>query len=132
MNMSEAKRYRQAIVDGSQSLPDADAYAVPELFDRWKSNQQYKAGDRRSYEDVLYKCLQDHTSQADWTPDVAVSLWVRVDDPSVEWPEWKQPTGAQDAYNRGDKVSYMTRHWISTMDSNVWVPGVYGWDEVKT
>lgn len=69
--------------------------------------------------------------QSDWTPDVAVSLWVRVDDPSIEYPEWKQPTGAQDAYAKGAKVSHKDKHWVSDVDGNVWEPSVYGWDEVN-
>ena len=44
--------------------------------------------------------------------------------------EWKQPTGAQDAYSKGDKVSHSSKHWVSDYDANVWEPGVYGWSEV--
>jgi len=47
-----------------------------------------------------------------------------------EWPEWIQPTGAHDAYNIGDKVSHNSKHWINTINANVYEPGVYGWDEV--
>lgn len=39
-------------------------------------------------------------------------------------------TGAQDAYNKGDKVSHDGKHWVSDVDNNVWAPGVYGWKEV--
>lgn len=46
-----------------------------------------------------------------------------------EWPEWVQPVGAQDAYNTGAQVSYNNLHWISTVDNNVWEPGVYGWEQ---
>ena len=80
---------------------------------------------------VLYKCVQEHTSQADWTPDVAVSLWSKTSDPAEEYPEWSQPIGSHDAYNTGDKVTYNKKHWISTCDNNVWQPGVYGWNEVE-
>lgn len=114
---------------GSESLPDETAIKVPELFPVWQAGVSYAAGARRSYDGLLYKCLQAHTSQADWTPDVAVSLWTRIADPAEEWPEWIQPTGAHDAYAKGDKVSYDNKHWISAVDNNVWAPGVYGWDE---
>ena len=77
----------------------------------------------------LYKCIQDHTSQEDWTPDKAVSLWVCTSDPAEEWPAWSQPVGAHDAYNAGDKVSHNGKHWTSAADGNVWEPGVYGWTE---
>ena len=47
-----------------------------------------------------------------------------------EWPEFVQPTGAHDAYNTGDKVTYNGKHYISTMDGNVWNPDAYpaGWE----
>ena len=123
-----AKVLRPVIEQASSSLSDADAYGAAELFPRWDSNSHaYKTGDRVDYNGLLYKCLQDHTSQADWTPDAAVSLWVEVADPAIEWPEWKQPVGAHDAYNTGDKVSHNDKHWISEIDANVYEPGVYGW-----
>lgn len=79
----------------------------------------------------MYKCLQDHDAQEDWKPSEAVSLWVRVDDPSIEYPEWRQPTGAHDSYEKGAKVSHLEKHWVSTIDANVYEPSVYGWDEVN-
>ena len=88
-------------------------------------------GQIRRYTDgKLYKCVQAHTSQADWTPDTAASLWTPVSDPAEEWPEWSQPVGAHDAYSKDAKVSHNGKHWTSTVDSNVWEPGVYGWTEV--
>lgn len=50
--------------------------------------------------------------------------------PTVEFPDWSQPIGAHDAYDAGAKVSYGGKHWVSDLDDNVWVPGVYGWTEV--
>lgn len=125
----QARKLRTLIERMSADLTDEDAYTAPQLFPQWKLTT-YAIGDRVQYSDHLYKCLQSHTAQADWTPDVAVSLWVQVTDPTVEYPDWKQPTGAQDAYQKGDKVTYDNRHWISTVDNNVWSPDVYGWDEV--
>lgn len=98
-------------------------------FPAWATGIAYVVGQRVRYNDLLYKCIQAHTSQDDWTPDAAVSLWVRTSDPGEEWPEWIQPTGAHDAYQTGDKVSYNEKHWVSTVDANVWEPGVYGWEE---
>ena len=91
----------------------------------------YFAGERVTYEGSYYRCIQNHTSQSDWAPDVAVSLWVSISDPSEEYPEWKQPAGAHDAYSKGDKVSHNDKHWISDVDNNVWEPSVYGWTEVE-
>lgn len=130
--VDDARRLRPYIVEASKSLPDEDAKDAPELFPMWSGDSvPYSKDERVQYQVKLYKCLQAHTSQEDWTPDVAVSLWVEVSDPSVEWPDWKQPTGAHDAYNAGDKVSHNDKHWISDVDANVWEPGVYGWTEAE-
>ena len=101
-----------------------------ELFAEWAYPINYKTGQIRRYKGTLYKCVQNHTSQADWTPDTASSLWSKTSDPAEEWPEWSQPIGAHDAYPKGAKVSHNSKHWISTAENNVWEPGVYGWEEV--
>lgn len=130
MNIIEKARYLRAKIEAlAVDMTDADAYDYPDLFAGWKNEKDYKTGDRVRYNSVLYKCLQDHTSQADWTPDKAVSLWAEVPDPALEWPEWKQPTGAHDAYAKGAKVSHSDKHWVSDIDANVYEPGVYGWTE---
>lgn len=129
ISREKAIALRKLIEKLSADLPDAEAYTAPELFPKW-TIKDYAQGDRVQYQGLLYKCLQSHTAQADWTPDKAVSLWVRVDDPSIEFPDWRQPTGAHDAYNKGDKVSHNGKHWQSDVDGNVWEPGVYGWSEV--
>lgn len=108
-------------------LPDEEAETVTALFPDWEENKAYAIGDRVKYNDLLYRCVQAHTSQANWTPDVVPALWVRTS--TEEWPEWIQPTGAHDAYNTGDKVSHNEKHWISDIDANVYEPGVYGWTE---
>lgn len=127
----QAYKLRRLIEKASASLPDTDAITAPELFPKYDGNAHlYAVGNRVRYGDLLYKCLQAHTSQSDWTPDTAVSLWVRVDDPAEEYPEWRQPTGAQDAYMKNDKCSHNGKRWVSDVDNNVWEPSVYGWDEV--
>lgn len=100
-----------------------------DLFAPWAYPVAYAVGQLRRHNGTLYKCVQAHTSQADWTPDTAVSLWIVAADPAEEWPAWSQPVGAHDAYAKGDKVSHNGKHWTSSVDSNVWEPGVYGWTE---
>lgn len=130
MKKSEAMNYRKDINALISNLNDEDALDVTDLFEPWMDGKTYATDDRVKYESNLYKCLQAHTAQSDWTPDVAVSLWVNVANPHEEWPEWRQPVGAQDAYELGAKVSHNEKHWISNVNANVWEPGVYGWDEV--
>ena len=127
---ARARVLRHLIEVASQSLPDADALQAVELFPHWSATDEYFTGDRVCYESTLYKCLQDHTAQPTWTPTDSPSLWVRVDDPSIEYPEWIQPTGSTDAYRLGAKVSHLERHWISAIDYNTYEPSVYGWSEV--
>lgn len=133
ISREKAIALRKLIEKLSAELSDSEAYTAPELFPQWQL-KDYQTGDRVQYKGLLYKCLQSHTAQADWTPDVSVSLWVRVDDPAIEWPEWRQPVGAQDAYAKGAKVSHNDKHWISDVDGNVWEPGAVGtetlWHEV--
>ena len=124
----KALRIAQAIQLATSYLPDDEAETVTILFPKWAADTEYAADDRRQYDELLYRCVQAHTSQEGWEPPNVPALWVRT---SVdEWPEWIQPMGAQDAYNIGDKVNHNDKHWISNLNGNVWEPGVYGWDEV--
>lgn len=111
-----------------KTFTDENALLVIDLFPMWSIGITVSEGDRYQYEGKLYKCIQTHTTQADWTPDVTPALWVKVS--LEEWPEWVQPTGAHDAYAKGDKVMHNSKKWTSDVDANSWEPGVYGWTEV--
>lgn len=113
----------------SGGLDEITASEHAELFAEWAYPVAYTVGQLRRHNGTLYKCVQAHTSQADWTPDTAASLWSVAADPAEEWPAWSQPIGAHDAYAKGAKVSHNGKHWTSSVDSNVWEPGVYGWTE---
>lgn len=103
---------------------DEEAYTMRYLYDEWdKNGKSYLKDDRFMYEDKFYKVLQNHKSQADWTPDTASGLYVEIPDPSIEYPEWKLPTGAHDSYNIGDKVTYENKKYISKINGNTTVPG---------
>ena len=120
-----ALKFRRFIEQMSVNATDEEALDNILAYPKWEIGKAYEKDFRLRYEDVLYKVLQNHTSQSDWTPDVAVSLYVKV---SVEeFPEWVQPQGSHDAYMTGDKVTHNEQRWISKMDANVYEPGVYGW-----
>lgn len=135
MKRSELFKIREMIEKASASLPDADAIEAAELFPAWAVGVAYSVGERVQYDGKLYKVVQAHTSQADWTPPTVPALFTEVAKPG-EIPVWKQPTGAQDAYNKGDKVWYPdvnTTVYESVVDSNVWSPNDYpqGWKVVE-
>ena len=131
MKRSHLLKLREMIEKASVSLADDDALEATELFPAWQADTEYILDQRVRYGDKLYKCVQAHTSQADWTPDATPALWTEVAKPG-EIPVWRQPTGAQDAYMTGDKVWYPdvdTTVYESTIDNNVWSPEAYpqGW-----
>ena len=129
LTREKARQLRALIEQAVKSLNDADALDGVELFPQWITEHAYNVNDRIKFENVLYKCVQAHTSQESWKPNLTPALWTRVT--VEEWPEWVQPLGTQDAYNEGDKVSHNGKHWVSMVNNNVWEPSVYGWEEVS-
>lgn len=125
-----ARKLRPIIEQAVQSLADDTALEAVELFPAWKTGQSYTAGQKIQYGGVLYSVITGHTSQADWTPDVAASLFAKVLIPDPDTiPEWEQPDSTN-PYSAGDKVTHNGKTWVSDIDNNVWEPGVYGWTEV--
>ena len=124
-----ARSLRPYIEKASVSLADEDALQAVELFPQWVVGRAYVVDERLQYKNVLYRVVQAHTSQADWTPDITPALFVVVS--LDEWPEFVQPTGAHDAYKKGDKVTFEDKHYISLIDANVYSPAAYpaGWQE---
>jgi len=118
-------------------LTEEQAMEIADLYEPWTVGRHYTIGTLLKYgvnadgETQLYTVIQDHTSQADWTPDTAASLFKAVGFTDSGIPIWTQPLGAHDAYMTGDKVSHKDKLWVSDVDSNVWEPGVYGWTEVQ-
>lgn len=118
----------------SANLTDEKAMEVADLYPEWAAMKAYpeneivKYGVNADGETQLYKVIQVHTSQADWTPDTAASLYKKIGFTDESVSIWTQPLGATDAYMKGDVVSFENQLWKSTVDNNVWQPGVYGWE----
>lgn len=139
ISRDRAYALRALIEKAAASLPDEDALDGVELFPAWEADTAYAADQRVRYggssgtpTPALYKCVQAHTSQTGWEPDKTPALWTEVAKPG-EIPVWRQPTGAQDAYNKGDKVHYPDKDgpvYVSIVDANTWPPDVYGWELV--
>ena len=130
-----AEQFRKAVQYFATTLPEEKALVVSSIFDEWTVNVKYVTGDWVAYgvnavgDPQLYQVLQDHTSAAQWTPDTATSLYKAVGIDPSGIPLWVQPLGATDAYKLGDIVMHNGKKWKSSIDNNVWEPGVYGWEE---
>lgn len=133
-----AEQMRRALQLFAASLADDQAMEVAAVFDPWKAGKAYAVGDYLTYGvntvgDVqLYKVVQAHTSQADWTPDATPALYNAIGLDDSGYPVWAQPTGAHDAYNKGDIVNYNGTLYKSIIDGNVYSPDAYpaGWEAV--
>lgn len=136
----KAKQLRRALQLFTQTITDeSKMMELADIYPKWDGNSKsYKANTIVSYgvnadgETQLYTVLQDHTSQSDWTPDSASSLFKKVGFTDTGVAIWTQPLGSTDAYMTGDIVEHNGSKWTSTVDNNVWEPGVYGWDVVAS
>ena len=120
----------------STELSDEEKDVFINLFDLWEPNTAYSKGDKLVYEGVAYEVIQAHTSQSDWLPSDLPALYLlfyqtSTDDGTAVIPEWVQPLGSHDAYNKWDLVSHNGYIWESDVDGNIWEPGQYGWRQAE-
>lgn len=131
-----AEQLRKALNWFAQTLNEEQAMEICGVYDAWKPDTAYVTGEYITYGEnsvgdaQLYKVVQAHTSQADWTPDVTVSLYTPIGLTEDGYPIWAQPTGAHDAYNAGDIVEYNGILYKSLIDGNTFAPDAYpdGWE----
>lgn len=134
-----AEQMRRALQIFAASLTEEKVMEVAAIFDRWKIGKAYSVGEFVTYgingvgDPQLYKVAQAHISQADWSPNATPALYVAIGLDEQGYPVWSQPTGAHDAYNKGDIVDYNDKLYESLMDGNVYSPEVHpaGWKEVE-
>lgn len=128
MTLEKAYQLRTILKQVLNEATAASALEAKELFPLWVVGIQVQEGERYQYNNDLYQVVTPHTTQIDWTPDKVPALFklVSID----EFPEWKQPLGASDAYQKDDKVTYDNQHWVSIVNNNVWQPGIYGWNKI--
>ena len=132
MTRQEAKAFIEDLVKLRSLVADEISLQVPKVYPAWKENVAYSIGERVLYNNVLYKVITAHFSQADWTPEVSASLFAKVLIPDGNViPEWEQPDSTN-PYMAGDKVTYNGKIYMSIIDNNIWSPEAYpaGWSEM--
>ena len=126
--LEAARAVRAAMDAAGRLLTDEQALEAAANYPAWDGEAAYEKDDRVRYGERLYRCLQAHQAQADWTPTAAVSLWAKVlTSETGEALPWEQPESTN-PYMEGDRVTHGGKTWVSTVDNNVWEPGVYGWE----
>lgn len=138
--LQAAEQMRRVVQLYAGTLPEEKALEIATIYPEWEVGKAYVVGDILSYgtnsagDPQLYKVVQAHTSQADWTPDSVPALYDAFGLDASGYPIWSQPSGAHDAYNTGDIVNYNGTLYQSLIDGNVWSPDVYpdGWQMVES
>ena len=133
--LQAAEQLRKALQIFAATLTDKQALEIATVYPAWQSGWAYSVGEVISYgtnslgDPQLYKVVQAHTSQAEWTPDATPALYDAFGLDESGYPIWAQPSGAHDAYSAGDIVNYNGTLYQSTINGNVWSPDVYpaGW-----
>ncbi len=115
----------------SEALDDTTIIEHPDAFPVWDENWTGKRGSIVLYEGVLYRSIHDVGAGQNTNPAETPSMWTRIGDAGEQYHEWRQPIGAHDAYALGDIVIYNGTYYVSTVDNNIWQPGVYGWEETE-
>lgn len=135
--LQAAEQLRKALQIFAASLTDEQAMEVVAVYDPWEVGKEYKGGEFFTYgvngvgDPQLYRVNEgkNHTSQADWIPSVEKSLYTAIGLDDSGYPIWSQPTGAHDAYNKGDVVNYNGDLYESIINGNIYSPEAYptGW-----
>ena len=131
-----AEQLRRALQLFAATLSEEQALEIATVYPAWEAGKAYAVGDILSYgtnstgDPQLYRVVQAHTSQADWLPEATPALYDAFGLDESGYPVWSQPSGAHDAYNTGDVVSYQGMLYKSLIDGNVWSPEAYpqGWE----
>ena len=135
--LQAAEQFRKALQMFAATLNEEQAMEIATVYDAWKPGVSYikdtyvTYGENDVNDPQLYKVVQDHTSQSDWTPDKTPSLFTPIGLDDEGYPVWSQPTGAHDAYNTGDIVNFNGKLYKSLINGNTYSPEAYpaGWEE---
>ncbi|KWZ87057.1 hypothetical protein HMPREF3224_02050 [Anaerococcus hydrogenalis] len=107
----------------------------------YQIGKYYEENEKFTYKDKVYEVIQAHTSQTTWLPESTPALYKEYLNVKIQnqdgsetevVKEFKQPTGAHDAYKKGDKVLFKGKIYQSKIDANTFSPEQFadGWEEV--
>ena len=138
IKINEAKN--EVVISTKDTLIENDNLTAEEIdsctpfYPEWEAGESLAVNDIKKYNGKLYKVIQEHTTQSDWTPDKTPALFKVIAPPNII-PVWVQPTGAHDTYMKGEKVHFPTITdpvYESLIDNNSWSPTAYptGWKKL--
>lgn len=131
--IEQAYAIREAMDIAGATLTEEQALSCVRIYREWEVGKVYEGGEYFTYgvngvgDPQLYRVNdgKKHTSQADWTPDKERSLYTPIGLDDNGYPVWAKPTGAHDAYNKGDVVNYNGTLYESTINGNTYSPDEY-------
>ena len=131
------EQFRKVVQFFAQTLSDEQAMEVATVYPKYQIGKAYKIDEMFTYgenevgDPQLYRVVQDHTSQENWTPDTTPSLYTPIGLTDEGYPIWSRPTGSHDAYNIGDIVDFNGVLYKSLIDGNTYSPEEYpaGWEK---
>lgn len=134
--LQAAEQLRRALQMFAQTLTDEEAMEIATVYPAYEIGKAYAVNEMLTYgvnevgDLQLYRVVQAHTSQEDWKPDATPALYTAIGLNPAGYPIWSKPTGAHDAYSKGDIVSYNEKLYKSLIDGNTWSPEEYpaGWE----
>ena len=109
------------------SMSEEDKTNLVKDIKVWTVGESLQAGDLRRVGNIAYEVIQPHTTQADWRPESTLALYkvyipTKTEEGEEVIPDFKQPTGAHDAYKKGDKVLFEGVIYESLKDGNAHSP----------
>ncbi len=130
------EQLKRAIQMFAENVTEEQALEIATIYPKYEVGKSYKAGEYFTYgenevgDPQLYKVVQNHTSQVDWKPNETPTLYKPIGLNDNGYPVWSKPSGAHDAYNKGDIVDYNGKLYKSLIDGNVYSPDEYpaGWE----
>lgn len=131
--LQQAQAIRASMDNAGTLLTDEQALENKMLYQLWAVGVTLAADARVRYGDKLYKVLQEHTTQENWTPDATPALYVEVA-PAGEYREIRENMLPTEAFALNEIGWWQSEDnlYKSLIDANTYTPDSYpsGWEKV--